>query len=92
MNYNPGDILNLTGEISYYFSPKWQGRLFGEFAHYGKDEVGGKDYYEEGDFFLGGIGTNYFQTDWEARLTVQGIFRGKSQFQEEGEGLDNGRS
>jgi len=84
-NYDPGDILSLTGEISYYFSPKWQGRLFGEVAHYGKDEVGGKDYYEEGNFSLGGAGINYYQTDWEAKLTVQGIFRGKSGFQEGGQ-------
>jgi hypothetical protein len=82
MNYKPGDILNVTGEVSYYFSPKWQGRLFGQVADYGKDQVGGRDYYEEGVFFLGGTGINYFQTDWEARLTVQGIFRGKSQFQD----------
>ena len=86
-NYNPGEIVNLTGEISYYFAPRWQGRLFGEVAHFGKDEVGDKDYYEEGEFFLGGTGINYFQTDWEARLTVQGLFRGKSRFQEAGEVL-----
>ena len=87
LNYDPGDILSLTGEISYFFSPKWQGRLFGEFAHYGKDQVNSNDYYKEGKFLLVGIGTNYYQTDWEAGLTVQGIFRGKSQFQEEGEVL-----
>lgn len=86
-DYDPGDILSLTGEISYYFSPRWQGRLFGEFAHYGKDELRSIDYYEEGEFFLFGVGANYYQTDWEAMLTVQGIFRGKSRFQEEGEGL-----
>jgi hypothetical protein len=87
LNYNPGDILSFTGEVSYYFSPKWQGRLFGEFALYGNDEVGSRDYYEEGDFFLFGVGTNYYQTHWELMLTVQGIFRGKSRFQEEGQGL-----
>jgi len=87
MNYKPGDIYNLTGEVSYYFSPRWQGRLFGEVAHYGKDEVGGREYYEEGEFFLGGTGLNYFQTNWEARLTAQGIIRGKSQFQQAGEVL-----
>jgi hypothetical protein len=87
LNYNPGDILSLTGEISYYFSPKWQGRLFGEYAHYGKDEVGSNDYYKEGKFFLVGIGANYYQADWEAMLTIQEVFRGKSRFQEEGRGL-----
>lgn len=85
--YDPGDILSLTGELSYFFSSKWEGRLFGEFAHYDKDKVANKDYYEEGVFFLGGTGINYYETDWEARLTVQGIFRGKSRFQEEEQGL-----
>jgi hypothetical protein len=87
LNYDPGDILSLTGELSYFFSPRLQARLFGEFAHYGKDEVESRDYYEEGDFFLIGMGTNYYHTDWEVMLTVQGIFRGKSQFQEDGQGL-----
>ncbi|MFH0730447.1 MAG: hypothetical protein V2B19_29400 [Pseudomonadota bacterium] len=87
VNYNPGDILSLTGEVSYFFSPKWQGRLFSEIAQYGNDEVGSRDYYEEGEFFLVGIGSNYYQTNWDVMLTFQGIFRGKSRFQEEGRGL-----
>jgi hypothetical protein len=85
MNYKPGDIWNVNGEVSYYFAPSWQGRLFGQVAHYGEDQLGGQDYYEEGVFFLAGTGINYFQTDWEAKLTVQGIFRGKSQFQDVGQ-------
>ena len=87
LNYDPGDILSFTGEVSYYFSPKWQGRLFGEYANYDKDEVGSNDYYEEGKFFLVGMGITYHQADWEAMLTVQEVFRGKSRFQEEGQGL-----
>lgn len=86
-DYDPGEIFSLTGEMIHYFSAKWQGRLFGEYAYYGEDEVDGEDFYKEGTFFLVGIGVNYFQTDWDAAVSVEGIFRGKSRFQEEGEGL-----
>lgn len=86
-NYDPGDIFSLTGEIAYSFSPKWQGHLFGEFAHYGKDELHNIDYYKEGIYYLLGMGLNYFQTNWDAALTLKGIFRGKSSFQEEDRGL-----
>ena len=83
-NYDPGDVFSLTSEVAYSFSSEWQGRLFGEFAYYGKDQVDNTDYHKEGTYFLVGMGANYFQTDWDAALTVQGIFRGKSRFQEDG--------
>ncbi len=80
--YDPGDIFNLTAEAVFVFSERWQGRLFGEFAMYGTDEMGVQDYYREGDYLLGGIGADYIQTQWEASVSVKGIFRGKSEFQE----------
>ena len=86
-NYDPGEILSLTGEIVYSLSSRWQCRLFGEFAFYDNDEVDNEKYYEEGNFVLTGFGVNYSQDDWDIALTVQGIFRGKSAFQEEGEGI-----
>jgi hypothetical protein len=86
-HYDPGDILLLTGEVSCYFSPRWQGRLFGEVAHYGKDEVKSSAYYKEGFFSLVGVGLTHYRENWDASLTVQAIFRGRSQFQEDGGGL-----
>lgn len=79
-DFDPGDIFNVTAEGIYAFTDAWQGRLFGELAWYGTDQVESLDYYQEGDFILAGIGVDYFQATWEAALSAQGIFRGKSEF------------
>lgn len=79
-DYDPGDIFNITTEGLYAFNDAWQGRLFGEVAWYGTDELGIQDYYREGDFVLAGFGVDYFQDRWDAGLSVQGVFRGKSDF------------
>ncbi|MBC2710071.1 MAG: hypothetical protein HGJ94_03405 [Desulfosarcina sp.] len=81
MDYDPGDIFNITAEGIYALTDTWQGRLFGEVAWYGTDEMGIQNYYQEGDFILTGIGVDYFRTRWEAALSAQSIFRGKSEFQ-----------
>jgi len=80
-DYDPGEIFNISAEGFYAFTDAWQGRLFGEMAFYGTDELSTQDYYEEGDFILAGVGVDYFQAKWDASFTVQGIFRGKSEFQ-----------
>lgn len=80
-NYDPGDIFNITAEGFYAFTDVWLGRIFGEMAFYGTDEMESQEYYQEGDFFLAGIGVDYFKDKWEASLSGQGIFRGKCQFQ-----------
>ncbi|WP_054702636.1 hypothetical protein [Desulfosarcina cetonica] len=81
-DFDPGDIYNVTAEILYAFSESWQGRVLGEMAWYGIDSVEGRDYYQEGDFFLAGIGLNYVQDRWDAAFTLKGIYRGKCDFQE----------
>ena len=43
--------------------------------------------YKESDFFLVGIGINFYETAWDAEFIMQGIFRGKSSFEEDGIGL-----
>ena len=82
-DYDPGDIFNITAEGIYAFTDRWQGRLFGEFALYGTDEMDVQDYYREGDYLLAGVGADYIEKQWEASLSVKGIFRGKSDFQED---------
>jgi hypothetical protein len=79
-NFNPGDIFNVTAEGIYAITDAWQGRLFGEMAWYGTDEIDDQDYYQEGDFILAGIGVDYYHTRWEAALSAQSIYRGKSEF------------
>jgi hypothetical protein len=82
LDYDPGDIFNLTAEAVYAFTDRWQGRLFGEFALYGTDELDVQDYYREGDYLMAGVGADYIEKLWEASFSVKGIFRGKSEFQE----------
>jgi len=80
-DYEPGEIFNISAEGFYAFTDTWQGRLFGEMAFYDTDELSGQDYYQEGDFILAGMGVDYFQSKWDAAFIVQGIFRGKCEFQ-----------
>ena len=81
-DYKPGDIFNINAEIRYYISPDLHIRLFGRQAWYDNDTVKGADFYKEGDFTLIGLGLNYNESKkWDAGMAVQGIFRGKSQFQ-----------
>lgn len=79
-NYDPGDIFTTTGEIRYDFSPFWTARLFGQYAHYGKDQVQNQDYYQEGDFYLAGAGLRHSRKKWNASFTLRYLYRGKSQF------------
>ncbi len=80
-NYDPGDIFTTTGEIRYDFSPSWTARLFGQYAHYGKDQVQDQDYYQEGDFYMGGAGLRHSRKRWNASFSLRYLYRGKSQFQ-----------
>jgi hypothetical protein len=80
-DYDPGDIFNLNAEIRYEFSRFWKARLFGGYAWYERDQVIQSDYYQEGEFFLVGIGIHYSPPKWEAALTLRNIMRKKSKYQ-----------
>ncbi|MEW6600974.1 MAG: hypothetical protein AB1499_08380 [Nitrospirota bacterium] len=86
-DYDPGDISNTSAEVRYFFSPVWNGRVFGNYVWYGKDRVRGDDFYQEGDYYQMGLGVNYARTNWLAGLTVRGIFREKSSSLDTGGGL-----
>lgn len=75
-NYDPGDIINTTGEVRYSLARDWQARLFGEYAYYTKQEADESYSYREGDLILFGLGLTYFQQTWDIGATVRGIFRG----------------
>ncbi|MGA1875113.1 MAG: hypothetical protein ACMUIA_05870 [bacterium] len=75
-NFDPGDIINFTAEIVHDLPVDWQIRLFSNYAYYGKDKVGGEDYYQEGDLFLFGLGLDYRQDRWDGNLTLTSISRG----------------
>jgi hypothetical protein len=81
-DYDPGDIFTLTSEVAYEFSPQWNGKVYGEYASYGKDTVDGDDYYQEGDVTLIGFGLRYERPAWDLGFNMTSIFRGKSKIQQ----------
>ena len=78
-DYDPGDILTATAEARYEFSSLWSGRVFGQYARFGKDEVNGRSIYREGDFYLSGVGLRYSPKSWDAAFTLRYIYRAKSE-------------
>ncbi len=88
-NYDPGDIVNATAEVRYDFSPAWSARVFGQYAHFGKDEVKDRSFFKEGDFYLTGVGLRYGQKKWDAAFTARYVFRNKSEFPTQGGDLVN---
>jgi len=86
-DYDPGDVVNATVEVRYYFSPAWNSRFFGAYAWYGKDTVEGEDFAQPGRHYLFGAGLYYDRTRWNAGLTVKTVLRDKSKFQETSGGL-----
>jgi hypothetical protein len=79
-DYDPGDIISVTAEIGHDLSPNWYGKLFGEYLSYEKDEVDGREFYQEGNVLLIGLGAEYTRSDWELAFTLLSIFRDKSKF------------
>ncbi len=86
-DYEPGSIFNIVGEIGYDLSTRLLARAFSNYTYFAKDKFIYKIYntksnneYQEGDFFLFGLGLNYFQINWDADASIQNIFRGKCKF------------
>jgi len=80
-DYSPGDIITINGEVRYFFMPNLNARLFAGHSWYGKDQLRERDFYQEGDFTLVGIGANYSPArQWTVDSTFRGIFRDKSKF------------
>lgn len=77
---DPGDVLTLTARVSHECTDAVQGRLFAEYAHYGKDELDGQEYYRDGDLFLVGMGASASLPAWRLEATVSGVFRKKAAF------------
>jgi len=80
-DYDPGDILTVTASVGYDFTPAFQGKLFGEYATYGKDTVDGDDYFQDGDLFLVGLGLTYSpKPSWNLSGRVHAIYRSKAEY------------
>jgi len=92
-SYDPGNIFNSNAEIRYYFSPGWQGRLFGNYTWYGKEHWSQVDItpffpfltkdrirHQEGELYSLGLGLQHTRKKWDVDLAIKGIFREKSKF------------
>lgn len=77
-DYDPGEVFNVNAELRYDVLSSLQGRLFGQYVWYGKDQLEKKDFYQEGDLWLIGMGFEFHQTKWEMGVTFRGLFRNKS--------------
>jgi hypothetical protein len=77
---NPGDVLTLTAEATYSLSDELQGRLFSEYARYGKDKVDGREYYREGALKLMGIGATYSMASCQLDADLNAIYRDKGKY------------
>ena len=78
--YDPGNILSLTGEVDYDLTVNWLGKIFVEYAHYGKDQIEDTDFAQNGDFYLMGVSLHYTQEKWDAAGTLRSIIRQKSKY------------
>ncbi len=88
-DYDPGNIFILNSEIRYDFSSHWYGRVFGQYAWYEESEwkesvrspyynVNRNHSFQEGEFWLLGMGFHYNSKKWDADLTLRGLFREKN--------------
>ncbi|HSH69605.1 MAG TPA: hypothetical protein VK997_06785, partial [Deferrisomatales bacterium] len=77
-DYDPGDIFNLTGEMHWAFAPEWKARVLASYARYGTDKLDGEKVREEGKFLglLAGVRRQWER--WDASVTAEALFRGKS--------------
>lgn len=79
-DYDPGDILNFAAEILYDWQSGWQTRLFGQYATFGTDTMGGEDLLQRGDTLLMGAGVRFKQESYAIGLTLKAISREKSEY------------
>ncbi len=76
-DYDPGDILRVTGEFRYYPSDRWLLRFYTSYTWYEEDEVDGEDFYEPGDLLEFGAGVVYEESPWRFNMDISSYFRKK---------------
>ncbi|MCX8117571.1 MAG: hypothetical protein N3G78_06560 [Desulfobacterota bacterium] len=82
-DYDPGEIFNINAELRYDVLPRFQGRLYSQYVWYGRDRLKKKDFYQEGDLWMVGMGLQYSQEEWEVEITLRGLLRGKSKVKQD---------
>jgi hypothetical protein len=81
-DYDPGDMVTLTGEVRKSFSDALAGKLYTQYITYAKDTLDGEDFYQEGDAKLVGLGLKYSSASWDLACGTSVIFRGKNKLRQ----------
>jgi hypothetical protein len=79
-DYDPGDLFTTALEIRRDWESGWQARLFGQYATFGADTLGGQDLLQRGDVLLAGAGLRLRRETYGLFLTLQAITREKSKY------------
>ncbi len=82
MDYDPGDIFNVTAEVVYYISEAWKTSLYLEYGTISEDQLKDEEYYKEGDYYLFDFFLYHTRKQWDATFNLSALFRGKSEFQD----------
>jgi len=83
-DFDPGDVLSLNALVTRSFARGYTGRLFGRFCRFGKDRLGGADYFREGDYRMIGLGVFRSGAAWEADTSLRATFRGRTEIRSGG--------
>lgn len=77
-SYDPGDMLNIAGQVNYSFSEIWKMNVQAQYVAVGPDRVDGSDLLDKGDIWLLGATLKRSEASWDVSLSVQDIIRGKA--------------
>jgi hypothetical protein len=83
-NFDPGDVVTVSGEIGKAFFPSLSGKLYAQYISYAKDTLDGEDFYQEGPAQLYGLGLTYDRQTWDLVFNTSMIFRGKNKLRQAG--------
>lgn len=77
-SYDPGDMLNIAGQMNYDFSDIWRLKLQAQYVTTSTDQVDGRDLLDKGDIWLLGAALSRSTSTWQVSLSLQEIIRGKA--------------
>ena len=77
-NYDPGDALSFTTQLQYHLNQQWTLKAQGEYTRFGTDQLNGKDYLEQGDYLLFGLGARQQTDSWLNSINLRYTYRDNS--------------
>jgi hypothetical protein len=81
-DFDPGNVWTVAGAVQGHLAPAVGLRLFGSFANFGTERQATMPLVREGNFWLLGAETGWQGDRVKVALTLKGIYREKSAFQD----------